>query len=48
MDWFDVNLFWDATPAVRFGAEYSYTKQTYGDGVEAKNTRGQFSAFYIF
>lgn len=44
----DANLFVDATSAVRFGAEYAYFHQTYGDGVEAKNTRLQFSAFLLF
>jgi hypothetical protein len=47
-DWADGNLFWDATPAVRFGLEFAYFTQTYVDGVSATNYRGQFSAFYIF
>ena len=46
--WADVNLFCDVTPAVRLGAEYAYFHQTYGDGVEAKNTRLQFSGLYLF
>ncbi|MFZ5894802.1 MAG: hypothetical protein ACOY0T_27315 [Myxococcota bacterium] len=46
--WADANLFVDATSALRFGAEYAYFHQTYGDGVEAKNTRLQFSAFLLF
>lgn len=46
--WFDVNLFWDASKAVRFGAEYANFSQTYGDGGKAKNNRFQTSAFYIF
>ncbi|HET9955577.1 MAG TPA: hypothetical protein VFQ61_13780 [Polyangiaceae bacterium] len=46
--WADANLFVDATSAVRFGAEYAYFHQTYGDGVESKNKRFQFSAFLLF
>jgi hypothetical protein len=46
--WADVNLFCDVTSAVRLGAEYAYFHQTYGDGVEAKNTRLQFSGLYLF
>jgi hypothetical protein len=46
--WADVNLFWDATPAVRFGVEYSWFWQLYHDSVEATNHRFQFSAFYLF
>jgi hypothetical protein len=46
--WADGNVFWDATTAVRFGAEYAYFEQTYGDGTKAKNHRGQLSAFYRF
>jgi hypothetical protein len=47
-EWADVNLFWDAVPAVRLGAEYAFFKQTYADGKEGKNGRLQFSAFYLF
>jgi hypothetical protein len=43
-----VNLFWDITPAVRVGAEYSFFYQQYNDDVEATNHRFQFSAFYLF
>ncbi len=46
--WADANLFWDVTPAVRFGAEYAWFEQTYGDGASAHNNRYQFSAFYLF
>ncbi|MEI9936057.1 MAG: hypothetical protein WDO69_02415 [Pseudomonadota bacterium] len=46
--WADANLFCDLTSAVRLGAEYAYFHQTYGDGVVAKNTRLQFSGFYLF
>jgi hypothetical protein len=47
-EWFDGNLFWDATPAARFGVEYAHYRQTYGDGVEGTNHRVQFSSFYLF
>ncbi len=46
--WADANVFYDLTSAVRLGAEYAYFHQTYGDGAEAKNTRLQFSGFYLF
>jgi hypothetical protein len=46
--WADVNLFADITSAVRLGAEYALFHQTYADGVAAKNTRLQFSGFYLF
>ena len=46
--WTDVNLLFDMTAALRFGAEYSFFWQLYHDGVEATNHRFQFSAFYIF
>jgi hypothetical protein len=46
----DGNLFWDATPAVRIGAEYAFTQNTFADAAatKAKNHRGQLSFFYIF
>ena len=44
----DVNLFWNVTPAVRVGAEFASFKQTMGDDTERKNARGQFSGFYLF
>jgi hypothetical protein len=46
--WVDGNLFVDANAAVRFGLEYAYFHQTYLDGSTGKNSRLQFSAFYIF
>lgn len=45
---YDVNLFWNVTPAVRLGAEFANFKQTMGDDTERKNSRGQFSGFYLF
>jgi hypothetical protein len=44
----DVSLFWDATPAVRFGLEGSYTMVRYLDGDEPHNIRGRFQAMYFF
>jgi hypothetical protein len=46
--WGDGNLFFDATPAVRFGLEYARFNQTYADMVKATDNRVQFSAFFIF
>jgi hypothetical protein len=47
-DWFDVNLFLDPVPAVRFGLEYANTNSLYVDGIHAINHRVQFSGFFIF
>lgn len=47
-NWASVNLFWDATKAVRLGLSYSYTAQWYVDQIKAENHRVQLSAFYIF
>jgi hypothetical protein len=44
----DVNLFWNVTPSLRLGAEYANFKQTMGDDTERKNSRFQFSGFYLF
>jgi hypothetical protein len=46
--WWDANLFWNVTPAFRLGAEYANFKQTMGDDSERKNSRFQFSGFYMF
>ena len=48
VQWGDANLFWNVTPALRFGAEYAYYRQTYADGVVVKNHRAQFSGFLLF
>jgi hypothetical protein len=45
--WADGNTFVDVNKAVRLGAKFAYFKQTYVDGHDAHNYRGQFSAFYI-
>ena len=47
-DWADGNLFVEANAAVRFGLEYAYFHQNFLDGSTGKNSRVQFSAFYIF
>ena len=47
-DWFDINLFCDVTPAVRFGLTFDRFAQTYIDKVDATNYRVQFSAWYLF
>lgn len=47
-DWFDGNLFVDATANARFGVEFSRTQQTYVDGTEADDNRVQLSAFLLF
>jgi hypothetical protein len=42
------NLFWDATPEVRFGVAGIYTVVTYLDGEKPHNIRGKFTANYFF
>lgn len=46
--WADANLFWEATPAVRFGIEYQWFQQEYADGIVATNHRGWFSSLLLF
>ncbi len=46
--WADGNLFWDATPQVRFGLEVAWFQQKYGDGAKAHDERVQLSSFYLF
>jgi hypothetical protein len=48
MDWFDVNLMGNVTPAVRLGIEYANYSQHYNDEILAVDHRVQGSAFYIF
>jgi hypothetical protein len=48
IDWFDVNLFTDPVPGVRFGLEYANTRDTYVNGVFAINHRAQLSGFLVF
>jgi hypothetical protein len=47
-DWFDVNLFFQPTPAVRFGVEYANFNTMYSDGQHAINHRGQLSGWFVF
>jgi hypothetical protein len=44
----DVNLFWDATPAVRLGLSGQYTKVNYLDGEKPHNLRAMAQAMYSF
>lgn len=48
MNFFDVLIMGDLTPAVRLGLEYAYYTDKYWDGVSGQNHRVQASAFYIF
>jgi hypothetical protein len=48
LNFFDVNLMGDLTPAVRLGVEYAYYTDKYVDGVSGVDHRVQGSAFYIF
>jgi hypothetical protein len=47
-DYVDGTLMFDVTPAVRFGAGFVWLNQTYADGVEAHDYRGQLSGMFIF
>ena len=44
----DANLFWDATPAVRFTIGGQYTQVHYLDGNQPHNIRGMGQAVYVF
>ena len=44
----DASLYWDATPAVRFGATGAYTQVRYLDGNKPHNLRGMGLAQYAF
>jgi hypothetical protein len=48
VQWYDVNLFWNVLPSTRFGVEYAFYKETFGDGSTATNSRGQFSGWFFF
>jgi hypothetical protein len=48
LNWFDVNVMGDLTPAVRLGLEYAYSADKYLDGLTGTNHRVQGSAFFIF
>ena len=47
-DFVDGTLMFDVAPAVRFGAGVAWLNQTYVDGVEAHDYRGQLSGMFIF
>jgi hypothetical protein len=47
-DYVDGDLMFDITPAVRIGAGFVWLNQTYVDGVEAHDYRGQLSGMFIF
>jgi hypothetical protein len=44
----DANLFFDATPAIRFGISGQYTQVHYLDGDQPHNIRGMGQAVYVF
>jgi hypothetical protein len=48
LNWFDVCVMGDLTPAVRLGVEYAYSGDKYVDGQTGVNHRVQGSAFFIF
>lgn len=45
--YYDVNLWWGVTPAAQVGLSFGHTQQTFGDGIQAHNNRGE-AAFYLF
>jgi len=47
-DFFDVNLFWDITPAVRLAGEYANFHDSYNDNSHATNERVQVSGAFLF
>jgi hypothetical protein len=48
VQWYDANLFWNVVPSTRFGLEYAFWKDTFGDGSTASNHRVQFSGYFMF
>ena len=46
--WLNASLFWDVTPAVRFGLAVDQYRDTWLDSAQSKDLRIQFSAFYLF
>jgi len=48
LNFFDVNVMGDVTPAVRLGIEYAYYRDQYADGVSGTDHRVQGAAYYIF
>lgn len=46
--YWNINLFFDVTPAVRTGLSFNYTTQHYGDGAEVRNMRWFGSMYYFF
>jgi hypothetical protein len=44
----DANVFWDATPSVRFGVSVQYTAVKYIDGEMPHNLRSMGQALYVF
>jgi len=46
--YFDANLFWDVTPAIRTALSYQYLEQQFAHGDKAHNVRTELSAFFFF
>jgi hypothetical protein len=46
--WWDANIFVDPVTPVRLGLEYGEYRQKFADGVDAKNVRLNFNAWYTF
>lgn len=46
--WLNASLFWDVTPAVRLGLSFDEYRDTFINRAQSKDTRVQFSAFYLF
>ena len=46
--YYDMNLFWDATPAVRIGASVQYTTMEYIDGQKPHNYREMLQVLYAW
>jgi hypothetical protein len=44
----DINLYWDATPALRLGASYQYTTVEYVDGQRPHNHREMLQVLYVW
>jgi hypothetical protein len=47
-DWFDINVLYDPTPAVRIGLQYANYNDLYFDGRHAINHRGHLAGYFLF
>jgi hypothetical protein len=47
-EYFDGSLFWTPTPSAQLGLSVQQERQTFGDGLHGRNTRGEIAVYYFF